>query len=113
MGFKQWTIIKLYIKSEPDIDEDEDKTLLAPAPGEEDEEDEEETVTEQLLKDEEETMEEEVMMTRVEQRGGVEVTTFLQLKDPSDPLNVNPSNSVKNQAFFCQVAADVQSRLHP
>ena len=69
----------------------------------------EENVTDELLKDEPETMQqeevirkvidEEVMMTREEQRGGVEVTTFLQVKDPSDPLNVNPSNSFKNLAI--------------
>ena len=88
-------------KFESNTNEDVDKTLLAPAPGEEDKEDVEETVTDELLKDESETMQqeevirkmidEEVMMTREEQRGGVQVTTFLQVKDPSDPLNINQS----------------------
>ena len=38
----------------------------------------------------------EVMMTKEEQRGRVEVTTLLKVKDPSDPLDVNPSSSFKN-----------------
>ena len=98
-------------KSEPDII-DEDETLLAQDPGEEDEEDEEdveENVTDELLKEETETMQqeevtlkeidEEVMLERVEQRGGVEVTTFLKVKDPTDPLNVNQSNNFGNLAI--------------
>ena len=66
----------------------------------------EETVTAELLKNKSETMQqeevmdkmldEEVMMTREEQRERVEVTTFLKVKDPSHPLNVNPSSSFTN-----------------
>ena len=98
-------------KSVPDVI-DEDETLLAPEPGEEDEEDEEdveENVTDKLLKEETETLQqeevtrkeiyEEVMLQREEQRGGVEVTTFLKIKDPTDPLNVNQSNSFENLAI--------------
>ena len=39
------------------------------------------------------------MMTEEEQRGIVEVTTFLQVKSRSDPLEVNPSKSFKNLAI--------------
>ena len=98
-------------KSEPDII-DEDDTLLAQDPGAEDEEDEEdveENVTEELLKEETETMQQEevtrkeidkeVMLEREEQRGGVEVTTFLKVKDPTDPLNVNQSKNFENLAI--------------
>ena len=38
-------------------------------------------------------------MTREEQRGGVEVTTFLKVKDPTEPLNVNQSNHFENLAI--------------
>ena len=41
----------------------------------------------------------EVTLQRVEQRGGVEVTTFLKVKDPTDPLNVNQIKSFLNLAI--------------
>ena len=76
--------------------------MLAPAPREEDEEDVEETVTNKLLKDKSETkqqeevtekmIDKEVTITKEEQRRRVEVS-FLQVKDCSDPLEVNPSNT--------------------
>ena len=42
-------------------------------------------------------VDEEVM--EVEQRGGEEVTTFMNVKDPTDPLNVQQSKSFKNLAI--------------
>ena len=96
-------------KSAPDVI-NEDETLLAQESGEEDEEDEEEVeekVTDELLKEETETphqekvtvkeIDEEVM--EVEQRGGEEVTTFMKVKDPTDPLNVQQSNNCENLAI--------------
>ena len=38
-------------------------------------------------------------MTKEEQRGREEVTTFMQVKDRSDPLDVNPSKSFENLAI--------------
>ena len=75
-------------EGQPEYDSDEDKNLLAPAPGEEEGGDVEETVTAELLKDNDEIemkqqeevkekrIDEEVKMTEEEQRGRVEVTTL-------------------------------------
>ena len=85
-------------------------TLLATVPGEEDKEDmaaKDEMAAEDLLRDKAETMqeeeeevrekivEEEVVMAKEEQGGRVEITTFKEVMDLSDPLNVNPSESLK------------------
>ena len=98
-------------EGQSESDSDEDENLLAPAPGEEEGGDVEETVTAELLKDNDEIemkqqeevkekrIDEEVKMTEEEQRGRVEVTTFMQVKDRSDPLDVNPSKSFKNLAI--------------
>ena len=101
-------------EGQSESDSDEDKSLLAPAPGEEEGGDVEETVTDELLKDNDEIkmeqqeevkeirIDKEVKMTEEEQRGRVEVTTFLQVKDRSDPLEVNPSKNFENLAISDQ-----------
>ena len=84
--------------------------MLAQESGEEDEEDEEdveEKVQEELLKEEVETAnQEEVTAKEVdeeemeeEQRGCEEVLTFMDVKDPTDPLNVKQNNSFSSLAI--------------
>ena len=98
-------------EGQSESDSDEDENLLAPAPGEKEGGDVEETVTAELLKDNDEIemkqqeevkekrIDEEVKMTEEEQRGRVEVTTFFQVKDRSDPLEVNPCKCFENLAI--------------
>ena len=85
------------VKSAPDVTDEDETTLLAQESGEEDEEDKEEVeekVQDELLKEEVETPQQEVVtmketdeeVMKVEQRGSDEVTTFLKVKDPTDPL---------------------------
>ena len=98
------------VKSAPDLSDEDKTTLLAQESGEEDEEDEEEVeekVQDKLLKEEVETPHQEEVTVKeiyeevmeVEQRGGEEVTTFMNVKDPTDPLNVQQSKSFKNLAI--------------
>ena len=98
-------------EGQSESDSDEEENLLAADPGEEEGGDVEETVTDELLKDNDEIemeqqeevkeirIDEEVKMTKEEQRGREEVTTFMQVKDRSDPLDVNPSKSFENLAI--------------
>ena len=98
------------VKSAPDVTDEDETTLLAQESGEEDKEDEEEVeekVQDELLKEEVETPHQEEVTVKekdeevmeVEQRGGEEVTTFMNVKDPTDPLNVQQSKSFKNLAI--------------
>ena len=74
---------------------DVESSLLDPGPGEEDKEDEEEveeTREEELLKEEvstEEVKEVDQVETEEEKRSGEEVITLIEVRDHSDPLNVN------------------------
>ena len=84
--------------------EDNETSLLDPGSEEEDDEDEEdveENMEEELLKEEEEVSTEEVdkVETEEEKRSGEEVTTFLNVKDHSDPLNVNQDPNFSNLAI--------------
>ena len=115
------------VKSAPDVSEEDESTLLAQESGKEDqdnEEDVEEKIQEELLKEEVETtnqqeviaeedkeVDEEVM--EEDQRGGDEVTTFLDVKDHRDPLNVQQNklsslaiNSPKDMEFSDEDATD-------
>ena len=109
------------VKSAPGVI-NEDKTLLAQESGEEgkeDEEDVEEKGQDELLKEEVETpnqeeitvkeLDEEVM--EVEQRGGEEVLTFLNVKDPTDPLNVQKSKSFSNLAINSPKDVDMLDKV--
>ena len=101
------------VKSAPDVRDEDETTLLAQEFGEEDKEDEEdveEKIQEELLKEEVEmTNQEEVtakedkevdeVVMEVEQRGGEEVLTFMDVKDPTDPLNVQQNKSFSSLAI--------------
>ena len=89
-----------------------DERLLDLTPGEDDGGEVEDTITEKLLSgpgeemedDQKEQMEEKGrelidMLTSEEEHRGVEVTMFTQVKDHSDPLEVNPQNEFKNMAI--------------
>ena len=86
------------VKSAPDVSEEDESTLLAQESGEEDQEDEEdveEKIQEELLKEEVTTEEDKEVDEEVmeeEQRGGDEVTNFMDVKDHKDPLNVQQKN---------------------
>ena len=84
--------------------EDNETSLLAPGSEEEDDEDEEdveENREEELLKEKEEVSTREVDKVEMEEekRSGEEVTTFMNVKDHSDPLNVNQDPNFSNLAI--------------
>ena len=80
-------------------------SLLDPGPGEKDEEDEEEmedTREEELLKEEvstEEVQEVDDVETEEEKRSSEEVVTFMEVRDPLDPLNVNQKPNFSDLAI--------------
>ena len=84
--------------------EDNKTSLLDPGSEEEDDEDEEdveENREEELLKEEKEVSTKEVdkVETEEEKRSGEEVTTFMNVKDHSAPLNVNQNPNFSNLAI--------------
>ena len=92
-------------ESTTNITEEDDETSLLNHGSEEeedeDEEDVEENREEELLKEEEEVSTREVdkVETEEEKRSGEEVTTFMNVKDHSDPLNVNQDPNFSNLAI--------------
>ena len=94
------------VKSAPDVSDKDETTLLAQESGEEnqeDKEDVEEKIQEELLKEEVETTNREEVIAKEdkevdevvmeeEQRCGEEVNAFLDVKDQTDPLNVQQNN---------------------
>ena len=85
---------------------DEEEHLLNTAPGEEKGDNVEDNITYELLEETKEVEEkqeevteigveveamEEVMTVKEEQRGRIEETSFLKVKDLSDPIELNPS----------------------
>ena len=110
------------VKSAPDVTDEDETTLLAQESGEEDKEDEEEVeegVQEELLKEEVETPNQEEVIAKevdeevmeVEQRGGEEVLTFMNVKDPTDPLNVKQSKSFSSLALNSPKDVDMSDKV--
>ena len=95
------------VKSAPEATDEDETSLLAPESGDEEyEEDVEQEVQEELLKEEVETAsQEEVTVKEMgeeemeEEQRGSEVLTFLDVKDHTDPLNVNQTNIFSSLAI--------------
>ena len=88
----------------PGYSVDNETSLLDPGSEEEDNEDEEdvkEKREEELLKEEEEVSSKEVdkVETEEEKRSVEEVTTFMNVRDHSDPLNVNQNPNFSDMAI--------------
>ena len=74
---------------------------------------------EELLKEEVETPNQEEVIAKkvdeevmeVEQRGGEEVLTFMNVKDPTDPLNVQKSKSFSNLAINSPKDVDMSDKV--